>query len=134
MLCQKTARNTVPASGLSAWPPVATLATTMLCASIILPITPPELLDAAVRIGDKPSCSAETFWRLPKSTFDDVSLPVSATPSQPIIGEKNGKNHPDCANSKPIVVSVPEYFVVYPSASMMAIVSSEIRTRHRHRK
>jgi hypothetical protein len=29
-LCQKTERRMVPASGLSGWPPVATLATTML--------------------------------------------------------------------------------------------------------
>ena len=72
-------------------PPVATPATTMLCASIILPMTPPVLFAAAISIGERPSCCAVTCCRLPKSTFEAVSLPVSATPSQPSSGEKNGK-------------------------------------------
>ena len=55
----------------------------MLCASIILPITPPELLAAAISTGFSPSCSAVTLCRPPNSTFDAVSEPVSATPSQP---------------------------------------------------
>ena len=84
----------------------------MLCASIILPITPPELFDATIRDGDRCSCCAVTCCRLPKSTFDDVSLPVSATPSQPISGEKNGNSTPVPASMSPIVVSVPEYRVV----------------------
>ena len=74
------------------WPyqRVAVLATTMLCASIILPITPPELLAAAIRVGLRPSCSAVMRCRLPKSTFDDVSDPVRATPSHPRSVPKNG--------------------------------------------
>ena len=48
-----------------------------------------------------------TFCRLPNSTFDEVSLPVSATPSQPISGEKNGNSKPVDAIASPIVVSVP---------------------------
>ena len=36
---------------------VAVEATTIDCASIILPITPPDELAAAIRIGDRPSCS-----------------------------------------------------------------------------
>src|SRR6266545_8035235 len=109
--------------------PVATPATTMLCASIILPITPPELFAAAARIGFMPICWALTTCRLPKSTFDEVSEPVSATPSQPRSGEKNGKSAPVEAKARPIVESEPQYFVVKPSASMSAIVRSEIRTR-----
>src|SRR5688500_6734006 len=101
----------------------------MLCASIIFPITPPELFDAHIRIGERPSACAETFCRFPKSTFDDVSLPVNATPSQPIIGEKKGKNQPVPAIARPIVESVPLYFVTKPSASISAIVSKETRTR-----
>ena len=62
----------------------------MLCASIILPITPPELFAEAINTGDNPSCSAVIFCRLPKSTFDDVSDPVSATPSHPSMAPKNG--------------------------------------------
>ena len=60
----------------------------MLWASIILPITPPELLDATISEGDRCNCCAVTCWRLPKRTFEEVSLPVSATPSQPMSGEK----------------------------------------------
>ena len=43
----------------------------MLWASIILPITPPELLAAAISTGLMPTCSAVIFCRLPNSTFDD---------------------------------------------------------------
>ena len=69
---------------------VAVLATTMLCASIILPITPPELFAAAMSVGLTPTYVAEMVWRLPKSTLDDVSEPVSATPNQPSMAPKNG--------------------------------------------
>ena len=79
----------------------------MLCASIILPITPPELFDAAMCTGGSPSWFAVTCCRLPKSTFDEVSLPVRATPSHPISGEKKGKSEPVEAIIRPIVVSVP---------------------------
>src|SRR4029450_12777747 len=47
---------------------VAVDATTMLCASIILPITPPELLAAAISTGERPRGSADTFCRLRDST------------------------------------------------------------------
>ncbi len=69
---------------------VAVLATTMLCASIILPITPPELFAAAMSSGLTPTCCAVIFWSPPNSTFDDVSDPVSATPSHPNSAPKNG--------------------------------------------
>src|SRR5512137_1785252 len=94
-------------------------------------MTPPELLDAAARIGDIPSFSAETTWRLPKSTLEEVSDPVSATPNQPSSGEKNGKSAPVDAKARPIVESEPEKRVVKPRASMAAMVSSEKRTRFR---
>ena len=63
--------------------PVAAAATTIDCASIILPITPPVELAEAMRIGSSPNFSAVIFWRLPKRTLLDVSEPVRATPSQP---------------------------------------------------
>ena len=74
------------------WPyhSVAVLATTMLCASIILPMTPPVLLAAAISMGETPTCCAEIFCRLPNRTLDEVSDPVSATPSQPSNVPKNG--------------------------------------------
>jgi hypothetical protein len=128
-LCQNTERNTVPASGLSGRPPVATLSTTMLWASIIFPITPPELLDAVVRIGESISCRAVTCCKFPKRTLDEVSLPVSAVPSHPMSGEKKGKSEPVAASVRPMVVSVPLKRVVKPSASIRAMVSNEMRIR-----
>src|SRR6478609_11825199 len=69
---------------------VAVEATTIDCASIILPITPPDELAAAIRMGERPSCSAVIFCRLPNSTFEAVSDPVNATPNQPSSVPKNG--------------------------------------------
>ncbi len=53
-------------------------------------MTPPELFAAVISTGESPSCVAVIFCRLPKSTFDDVSDPVSATPSQPSSVPKSG--------------------------------------------
>ena len=55
----------------------------MLWASIILPMTPPELLAAAISTGLSPSCWAVIFCSPPNRTLDAVSEPVTATPSQP---------------------------------------------------
>src|SRR2546426_2485864 len=85
--CQNTNRRIVPS-----WPYqlVAVEATTIDCASIILPMTPPEELAAAISTGDRPSCSEVIFCRLPNSTLEAVSDPVSATPSQPSNVPKKG--------------------------------------------
>ena len=80
----------------------------MLCASIILPITPPELLAALMRMGDRPSCVAVIFCKLPNRTFDAVSDPVSATPSQPRRVPKIGYRTPVRANARPRMASSPE--------------------------
>src|SRR3984957_498793 len=69
---------------------VAVEATTIDCASIILPMTPPDELAAAIRTGDRPSCCDVIFCRLPNRMFDAVSDPVSATPSQPSSVPKKG--------------------------------------------
>src|SRR5437764_10246243 len=69
---------------------VAVEATTIDCASIILPMTPPEELAAAIKIGDMPSCSDVIFCRLPNRMFEAVSEPVNATPSQPSSVPKKG--------------------------------------------
>ena len=69
---------------------VAVEATTIDCASIILPITPPEEFAAAISTGDRPICCAVTFCNPPNSTLEAVSEPVSATPSQPSRVPKNG--------------------------------------------
>src|SRR5437762_6988773 len=104
---------------------VAVDATTMLCASIILPMTPPELLEAAISTGESPSCSADTFCSPPNSTLEDVSEPVSATPSQPSLAPKKGYSQPACANARPSVESSPAPFVVKPGARLAAMVSNE---------
>src|SRR6478735_10022564 len=85
--CQNTKRRMVPS-----WPNqlVAVEATTIDCASIILPITPPDEFAAPIRIGESPSCSEVIFCRLPNSTLEAVSDPVSATPSQPSSVPKKG--------------------------------------------
>src|SRR5207248_3719076 len=103
--CQNTKRKMEPS-----WPNqlVAVDATTMDWASIILPITPPDELAAPIRIGDSPSCCAVIFCNPPNSTFDAVSEPVSATPSQPSNVPKNGYRKPALANARPSVASIPE--------------------------
>src|SRR3981081_460271 len=85
--CLNTKRRIVPS-----WPNqlVAVEATTIDCASIILPMTPPDELAAAIRIGDRPSCSEVIFCKLPNSTLEAVSDPVSATPSHPSKVPKKG--------------------------------------------
>src|SRR5437763_16050574 len=87
---------------------VAVLATTMLWASIILPITPPQLFAAAINVGDSPTCVAEIFCKLPESTLEAVSDPVSATPSRPRSVTTDGLNTPVRANAKTIVASTPD--------------------------
>jgi hypothetical protein len=79
-----------------------------------LPITPPDEFAAAIRTGVTPTrpvfcnCSAVTRCRLPKSTFEAVSEPVSATPSQPSRVPKNGYRKPVFAKARPSVASRPE--------------------------
>src|SRR5215471_193031 len=85
--CPKTNRRIVPSCPNQL---VAVEATTIDCASIILPMTPPEELAAPIRIGDNPSCSEVIFCNPPKSTLEAVSEPVSATPSQPSKVPKKG--------------------------------------------
>jgi hypothetical protein len=79
----------------------------MLWASIILPMTPPELLEAAARTGEMPIAVAVIFWRLPNSALEDVSLPVRATPSQPRSGEKKANSLPVLAKARPMLASSP---------------------------
>src|SRR5580704_19736492 len=87
MLWKNTKRRISPSCPYHS---VAVLATTMLWASIIFPITPPQLFAAAIKFADTPTCSAEIFCRLPNNTFDEVSEPVRATPNHPSKVPKNG--------------------------------------------
>src|SRR6185312_447133 len=65
-LCQNTKRRILPSCPDC---PVDAVATTMLWASIILPMTPPVLFAVTMRTGLNPSCCAVIFCRLPKRTF-----------------------------------------------------------------
>src|SRR5436190_3946533 len=120
--CQNTKRRIEPS-----WPNqlVAVEATTIDCASIILPMTPPEELAALIRIGDRPSCSEVIFCNPPNNTLEAVSEPVSATPSQPSSVPKNGYSTPVPAKASPNVASRPEKRVRVPIASIAAIVIKE---------
>ena len=60
----------------------------------IFPITPPQLLAAVIKLAETPRCSAEILCRLPNNTFEAVSDPVRATPSQPSNVPKNGYSTP----------------------------------------
>src|SRR6266436_3572585 len=117
--CQNTKRRIEPS-----WPNqlVAVEATTIDCASIILPMTPPDEFAAAIRIGLRPNCSDVIFCRLPNRMFDAVSEPVSATPSQPSSVPKNGYSTPVAANASPRVASTPDNRVKVPIASIAEIV------------
>src|ERR1700760_4686671 len=92
--CLNTKRRMVPSCPYQL---VAVEATTIDWASIILPITPPDELAAPISTDDRPSCSDVIFCRLPNRTLDDVSDPVSATPSHPSKVPKNGYNTPVAA-------------------------------------
>src|SRR3979411_1576073 len=103
--CLNTKRKIVPSCPYQL---VAVEATTIDCASIILPITPPAELAAPIRTDERPSCSEVIFCRLPNRMLDAVSDPVSATPSQPSSVPKNGYNTPDAANASHSDQSPPE--------------------------
>src|ERR1035441_2426484 len=98
-LCIRTFRNSRPSLPSC---PVTAHAMTSDCAAIIFPMTPPALLAAPIRIGLSPSRLAVTTWKLPNSAFDPASVPLSATPSQPIIVPKNGNSRPVCDIAMPI--------------------------------
>src|SRR6478752_5861850 len=120
--CQNTKRRIEPSCPNQL---VAVEATTIDCASIILPITPPDELAALIRIGLRPSCSDVIFCRLPNRILDAVSDPVSATPSQPSSVPKNGYNTPVAAKARPRVASTPDRRVSVPMASIAEMVISE---------
>ena len=75
----------------------------MFCGEIILPMTPPEELVAAISTGFRPSWLAATTWRLPNSALPEVSLPDRNTATQPRNGETSGKMKPIEATPLPRV-------------------------------
>ena len=69
--------------------PTAAAAIARFCGQIILPSTPPEEFAAAISTGSRPALLAVCTCSAPNSEFDDVSEPVTATPSQPSIGDSS---------------------------------------------
>ncbi len=108
MLHPSTLRKRSPS-----WPAMPTAAAPMarFCGEIIFPSTPPELLAAAMSVGDSPASSAALTWRAPKRALEDVSDPVTATPSQPISAERNAKKPPAPAAHRPRVTVWPDWFI-----------------------
>src|SRR3954467_7581628 len=88
----------------------------------ILPSTPPEELAAASRLGSRPARLAADTCSTPKSEFEDVSEPVTAVPSQPMIGEKKARIPPAPAIQLPIVSVCADRFMTYASPSTAATV------------
>ena len=129
--CSRVRRNGRIRSAESqpSWPYhlVAVDATTIDCASIILPMTPPELLAAAISTG----FNAELLGRdasAGRRTARSMTCrePVSATPSQPIIVPKNGYSMPVSARTPvPVSHQCLRSASRNPMAIMQAIVSSE---------
>ena len=58
-----------------------------------------------------PASFAAATCNWPNSEFDDVSEPVTATPSQPMIGDRNAKKPPAPAAHRPSVVVWPDWFM-----------------------
>src|SRR6266403_1027492 len=92
-------------------------------------MTPPALLVAHIRMGLRLSCCAVIFCKPPNKAFEDVSLPVRATPNQPIKVTKKGKNQPVRVKARPKTASMPEYRVTYPKPSMQVMATMAKRNR-----
>ena len=58
-----------------------------------------------------PACLAAETCSAPNSEFDEVSEPVTATPSQPRIGDRMANSPPDAASQLPSVAVWPEAFM-----------------------
>src|ERR1039458_2450070 len=105
-LCQNVNRKSWDSS--DGFMPVAAAATAMLCTLIILPITPPAELAAAVRTGFRPTCLAAVVCRLPKIKLLEASDPLRNTPIHPSSELKKEKNAPVVAKAGPRVEFAPE--------------------------
>src|SRR2546425_4552863 len=83
--------------------------TDRFCGLIILPITPPDELVPAVRIGlTLCSCCAVCACSGPNRVLDDVSLPGRNNPSQPTNAETNGNKSPGLEKAKARLEDMPQ--------------------------
>src|SRR3954469_18171299 len=101
MLQPTTRRKRSPSRPAS---PTAAAPIARFCGEIIFPRTPPELLAAAISVGDRSALCAAATCSAPKSEFEDVSDPVTLTPSQPSSGDRTANAPPAPASHCPIVI------------------------------
>src|SRR4051812_28788778 len=97
--------------------PTAAAPMARFCGETIFASTPPELLAAASSVGDRSAFFAAVTCSAPNREFVEVSDPVTAVPSQPMIGDRKAKNPPAPAAQVPRVIVWPERFITYASAS-----------------
>src|SRR3954463_11855118 len=106
---QPTTRlNSTPSS-----PAIPTAAAPMarFWGEIILPSTPPELLAAAISTGSRPASLAAATCSCPNSALELVSDPVTATPSQPRIDDRNANAPPAPAIHRASVIVWADWFI-----------------------
>ena len=58
-----------------------------------------------------PVFSAAETWSMPKRELEEVSEPVTATPSQPTTGESSANAPPVWARNRPRVTVWPDRFI-----------------------
>ena len=76
-----------------------------------MPRTPPDEFAAASSVSLRPASFAAVTCSTPNSEFEDVSEPVTATPSQPMIGERNARMPPAPAIQLPIASVCADRFI-----------------------
>ena len=108
MLHPSTRRKRSPS-----WPasPTAAAPIARFWGEIIFPSTPPEEFAAASSVWSSPASLAAVTCSTPNSEFEDVSEPVTATPSQPMIGDRNARRPPAPAIQGPIVSVCADRFI-----------------------
>src|SRR4051794_115311 len=88
--------------------PTPAAPTERFCGLIIFPITPAELLVAAINTGSSPDNLAVVACSGPNSVLDDVSLPVRKTPIIPSHAAKKGNSTPVFASASAMDDVMPE--------------------------
>ena len=76
-----------------------------------------------MRISESPAWPAAVTCRAPNSELEEVSEPVTATPSQPRIGDSSANAAPAPAIQVPSVIVCPEAFITKASASTAITVT-----------
>src|SRR5690348_13135541 len=89
--------------------PTADAAMARFCGLIILPSTPPEELAAASSSGSSPAFAAVCTCNAPNNALAEVSEPVTPTPIQPRIGDRNTNTPPAVARNAPRVPVWPDW-------------------------